>query len=286
MKEIKVGGVPEHFNLPWHLCREEGDFEKEEIKLSWKDFPDGTGAMCRALREEEIDVAVILTEGVIKDILAGSQVKIIQEYIGSPLLWGIHVEAHSEYNDLKSLRGTKAAISRFGSGSHLMAYVNAQRLGWDPEDLEFEIVKDIDGAVIALQDERAGYFMWEHFTTKPLVDRGVFRRLGDCPTPWPCFVIAAREDFLKKDTGVVQKMLQVLNERTRDFKSTPGIEKQLSERYEQKEEDIREWLKITDWSQDQISAKEIDRVQQQLKDLNLIDQKSDNSFVVADLSKF
>jgi hypothetical protein len=25
------------------------------------------------------------------------------------------------------------------------------------------------------------------------VDKGIFRRIGDCPTPWPCFVIAVRE---------------------------------------------------------------------------------------------
>ena len=30
--------------------------------------------------------------------------------------------------------------------------------------------------------------------TKPLVDNGIFRRIADCPTPWPCFVIAVRDN--------------------------------------------------------------------------------------------
>jgi hypothetical protein len=34
--------------------------------------------------------------------------------------------------------------------------------------------------------------------TKPLVDKGIFRRIGDCPTPWPCFVIAVRDEILEK----------------------------------------------------------------------------------------
>ena len=32
MKTIRIGGVPEHFNLPWHLAMEEGNFEKENCK--------------------------------------------------------------------------------------------------------------------------------------------------------------------------------------------------------------------------------------------------------------
>lgn len=280
MKKIRVGGVPEHFNLPWHLALENKHFHNRGLDLSWRNFPDGTGAMCKALRSEEIDVAVILTEGIIKDIISGNPVKIVQEYIGSPLIWGIHVAAGSDYETMEDLKEAKIAISRYGSGSHLMAYVNAKRLGWDTDRLKFEVVKDIDGAVDALETGKAGYFMWEHFTTKPLVDQGVFRRLGDCPTPWPCFVIAVREEFLEKDSEAIQEMLQTLNRITRDFKEIPGIGKQLAKRYHQKEEDIREWLKITRWSREPISKEELNRVQQQLEELELIPEKVKNSELI------
>ncbi len=133
MKNIKVAGVPEHFNLPWHMCIEDGTFKKNGLDVSWKDFPDGTGAMCKALRNKDVDVAVILTEGIIKDILNGNDAKIVQEYIASPLIWGIHVAAGSNYQDIQDLKNAKVAISRYGSGSHLMAYVNAKNLGWDPK---------------------------------------------------------------------------------------------------------------------------------------------------------
>ncbi len=280
MKKLKVGGVPEHFNLPWHLAIENEDFKNAGLEVSWKDFPDGTGAMCTAFRNNEIDVAVILTEGIIKDIIAGNSTKIVQEYIGSPLVWGIHVAAESEYNEIEDLKNAKVAISRFGSGSHLMAYINAKRLGWNPADLEFEVVGDINGAINALETGKAGYFMWEHFTTKPLVDNGTFRRLGDCPTPWPCFVIAVREEVLKNDSEAVNRMLEVLNNMTKNFRSIPEIEKQLAKRYQQKEEDIKEWLKITRWSSEIISAEELHRAQEQLFELDLIPQKVDNSALV------
>lgn len=273
MKTIKTGGVPEHFNLPWHQCIEEKLFEKEEINLEWKDFPEGTGAMCQALRSGELDVAVILTEGIVKDIANGNPSKIIQEYIGSPLIWGIHVAANSAYKDLKDLEGKKAAISRFGSGSHLMAYVNAQRNHWDLEKLDFEIVHTMEGAVKALKNDKAQYFMWEHFTTKPLVDNRTFRLISDCPTPWPCFVIAAREDILEKEPQTIEKMLKVLNSKTKDFKMQKNVDIELSERYQQKLEDIRKWLDLTRWSQNQIANAEIEEVVNQLLLLNILERK-------------
>jgi hypothetical protein len=85
-----------------------------------------------------------------------------------------------------------------------MAYVNAQNQGWNPEKLQFEIINNLEGAVKSLNEGSGAYFMWEHFTTKPLVDKGIFKRLGDCPTPWPCFVIAATDSFLGSQPGVLK----------------------------------------------------------------------------------
>jgi ABC-type nitrate/sulfonate/bicarbonate transport system substrate-binding protein len=276
MKSIKIVGVPEHFNLPWHLCLENGEFEKENIDLQWTDVPEGTGKMCQMLRDGSTDIAVILTEGIIKDIVDGNPSKIVQIYVESPLVWGIHVAAQSNYQSLTDLKKTKAAISRLGSGSQLMAYVNAKNQGWNTNELQFEIVNTIDGAVTALTEGTADYFMWEHFMTKPLVDKGVFRRLGDCPTPWPCFVIAVREEVLAKHPETITKLLGIINAKTRIFKAIPDIDKQLAKTYHQKIEDINEWIRLTEWSQKKIDAVLLDRIQNQLVELNIINSKSES----------
>ena len=200
MNKVNIGGVPEHFNLAWYLTLKNGEYKDENINLRWQDYPEGTGAMCKALRNEEIDIAVILTEGIIKDIIDGNPSKIVQTFVQTPLNWGIHVASNSPYKTVENLKGTKAAISRYGSGSHLMAYINAENNGWDLKtDLNFEVINNLDGGIEVLTAGAADYFMWEKFTTKPLVDNGTFRRIGNCPTPWPCFVIAVREDFIKRN---------------------------------------------------------------------------------------
>lgn len=274
MKTIKIAGVPEHFNLPWHLCIENGEFEEAGIDLQWTDVPEGTGKMCQMLRDGETDIAVILTEGIVKDITAGNPSKIVQVYVESPLIWGIHVDAKSNYTSLSDLENTKVAISRMGSGSHLMAIVNAQNQGWKTNDLQFEIVNTIDGAVEALSNGTADYFMWEKFMTKPLVHSGTFRCIGECPTPWPCFVIAVRNEVLEKHTQTIELILEIINTTTEEFKDIPSINRTLAARYHQKIEDINEWLAQTQWSQTNCSPETLNKVQNQLFDLNLIDKKS------------
>lgn len=271
MRKVKIIGVPEHFNLPWHMAIEEGAFEDRGIDLQWTEVPEGTGKMCQMLENRETDLAIILTEGICKSIVAGNPAKIVQGYIATPLLWGIHVGSKSRFQSISDLENQKTAISRFGSGSHLMAYVNAQRERWDTEMLRFEVIDDLEGAVKALTEGTADYFMWEHFTTKPLVDNASFRRLGDCPTPWPCFVIAATDDFIKKNPSTLKHILEVINTYTTEFKQIPSIDRTLANRYGQQLEDIREWLSLTRWSQEQIETETIDNVQRTLLDLKLID---------------
>jgi ABC-type nitrate/sulfonate/bicarbonate transport system substrate-binding protein len=276
MTSLKIVGVPEHFNLPWHLCLENGEFEKENIDLQWTDVPEGTGKMCQMLRDGTADIAVILTEGIIKDIVNGNPSKIVQVYVESPLIWGIHVAAHSTFQNLADLENSKAAISRLGSGSQLMAYVNAKNQGWDTSKLQFEIVNTLDGGVTALTEGRADYFMWERFMTKPLVDKGIFRRLADCPTPWPCFVIAVREEVLAKQPETINRLLEIINAKTQNFKGIPNIVNLLATTYNQKTEDIEEWLSLTNWSQEKIDLDLLESIQKQLLELNIIDSKCDS----------
>lgn len=270
MKTVRIIGVPEHFNLPWHLCIENGEFDEMGIDLQWTDIPEGTGKMCQMLRENETDLAIILSEGVIKDIAANNPTSIIQEYVSSPLLWGIHVAHNSDFKTVKDLQNRKVAISRYGSGSHLMAIVHAKQNNWDINSLQFVVVDTIDKAVLALQNNEADYFMWERFMTQPLVDDKIFRRIGECPTPWPSFLLVGTTQFIQENRVTIDNILDVINNTTTEFKYIPSIDRTLSNRYNQKLEDTQAWLSLTRWSQKQLSANSFNKIQQHLIDLDLI----------------
>ncbi len=275
MQTITIGGVPEHFNLPWHLAIEEKKFQKKGIHLHWKDFFGGTGAMCNALREGSIDIALILTEGIIKDIINGNPSKIVKVYVQSPLLWGIHVAASSSFKAVKELENASIAISRFGSGSQLMAKVNAYNQGFDVETLDYKIVKNLNGGIEALSNGIADYFLWEHFTTKPYVDMGIFRRIGSITTPWPCFVMAVRNEVLEKNEASIQTVIKVINKQLLEFKNpleNKALVSLFSQRYQQKTDDVKAWLAITEWNRKKgVSKKIINTIQNKLVTLNVIE---------------
>ena len=265
MEKINIGGVPEHFNYPWHFGIENELFKSKGIDLNWKDYPGGTGDMCKDLRSNQLDIAIVLTEGIIKDIIIGNPSKIIQTYVESPLLWGVHVSYNSNFKHIKDLKGKTAAISRKGSGSHLMTYVNAINNKWDiKSDIKFQTVYDINGGVNALSNGTADYFLWEKFTTKPYVDKKTFKSLGDCATPWPCFMIASTNQFLKKNNNVIELLLNTINSITQNIKNIINIDQTLSKCYDLNNKDVTNWLKLTNWSQKKPSEKEIIEIQKKL----------------------
>ena len=234
--------------------------------------------MCKALRAGDVDIAIVLTEGIIKDIADGNPSKIVQTFVKSPLIWGIHVGAKSSFKNIEDLEHATIAISRFGSGSHLMAIVNAYNQGWDITNLKFKVIGNLQGGIDALTNGEADYFMWEHFTTKPLVDNGTFRRIDDCPTPWPCFVIAVRDEVLENNFEEVKKVLDIINSKTKDFKKIDAIDKILAARYEQQLEDIQQWLKITEWNDGKpITKNKITRIQNKMVQFNVIEEKKNSS---------
>jgi len=284
LKELTIGGVPEHFNLPWHLAIESNKFSDKGINLNWIDIHGGTGAMCKALREKSIDIAIILTEGIIKDIINGNNAKLVKFYVKSPLLWGIHVGYPSKYTSVRELEKAKIAISRYGSGSHLMAIINAQTQGFDLKNLDFEVIKNLNGGIKALKNNTAAYFLWEHFTTKPYVDDKIVRRIGNLEAPWPCFVMAVRNEILDNDKDTIKTIIKVINKQLLVFEN-PLKNKELialfSKRYNLKVSDIRDWLKITEWSRkNTISKKKINTIQQKLKQFGVIENSVPTSSLI------
>lgn len=274
---IRVGGVPEHFNYPWALAISKALFQNQDFDITWQDYPGGTGAMARDLRENALDLALMLTEGAITDIIKGNPSKIIGTYVASPLTWGVHVSANSSYQELSDVENPTFAISRYRSGSHLMAFVLAQSLNWPLDTLQFEVVGNFKGAQEALGEGRAQLFMWEKFTTQPTVDSGEWRRIAECPTPWPCFVLVARQEIIDNFTPQLLKILEIIRESRQILDQTSTIE-YISQRYQLENSQVMEWYAQTQWlCEAQIEGNTLENTQKILQDLQIIEHSASYS---------
>jgi ABC-type nitrate/sulfonate/bicarbonate transport system substrate-binding protein len=256
MRKIRIIGVPEHFNFPWLKVVEEQPFQAEGLLLEWTDEPKGSGAMNKALREGRADVAVVLTESFIKDRIEGNPGKIIGYHVQSPLIWGIHLSSRHSDKALADLSDVPFAISRYGSGSHLMAFLLARKMGWDTNRLQFELIGDLEGAKVALEAPEPKVFLWEKYMTKPLVDKGLFYRVGEIPTPWPCFVVVASPDVLQNHPDFLKRLRDLVYKKSSSLLEDGQLPSLLSQKYGILEEDIEAWLSQTEWARQAVISKE------------------------------
>lgn len=269
--KIRIGGVPEHYNLPIHLANEAGAFSKRGIDLEWTDFGGGTGQMTKALRDNEIDACVLLTEGIIADIINGNPSKIISEYVLTPLTWGVHTGANNPLEHYHEIYDKRYAISRFGSGSHLMAIVDAESKGYKLKKDQFEVIKNIQGALPSLANNDTDVFYWEKYTTKPYVDSGQLKRIGEYRTPWPCFVIAARDEFLKQHPEQVIRLLRIIHDQCDRFMLNIDAPAIVASRYGIDVNDAERWYNSTEWAiHGWVSDKMIENVIYHLRSAEII----------------
>ena len=274
-KRFAVGGVPEHFNLPWYRAAEREVFADDGLEYEWTSYPGGTGAMLSDLDDGKLDMAVLLLEGVVAHIAAGGDAAILGTYVDSPLIWGVHVHHESSFESVDDLQGRTFGISRPRSGSHLMSFVLASQQGWSPtEDIELALVRNLEGAREALAAGEADGFLWEKYTTKPVVDSGEWRRVGECKTPWSPFVIATRRGFAKERGDdielVVRGIKGLIDEMTSDKEGTIA---DISDRFGQKPEDARQWLSETHWVCElSVDSDDLHRVVDILQQVGVLDE--------------
>ena len=204
--------------------------------------------MCSSLRAGELDLAVMVTEGAVRDILLGNPSRIISHYVDTPLTWGLHVGAGTEIRSPDQLESVPIAVSRLNSGSHLVALSYAHEKGWQPNDKEIEVVNDLPGAIERLKAPEPAVFFWEKYTTKGLVDDGTLRRLDEHRSTWPAFVIVASEAVLAAHPKEVGRLLKVIRDQAAGLmqkKSAPEI---IAQRYKMSVADAREWFAGVNWN--------------------------------------
>jgi sulfonate transport system substrate-binding protein len=270
--KIRIGGVPEHFNLPWKLCIESGSLSELNINVTWTDFYSGTGAMVQALNDGSIDMATLLTEGAVAALAKDdSQFELYSFYTKTPLIWGVHVPIESDIKELKDINKGVFVISRYGSGSHLMAYLLAESLGFDLDSLKFKIIDNLNGARKLFKRGGNYVFLWETFMTKPYVDNGEMHRISDFPTPWSCFVTCVRKSVFNNHKEKISSLMHNVLSTANELKKSPLAEKLIAREYKLEIADVRNWLQTIEWqSSINLNQKLIKKVKNKLKQLDII----------------
>lgn len=240
--------------------------------------------MNQALRNDEADVAILLTESFLKDAEAGNPSKMIGYHVETPLIWGVHIRANSTVNSLSELNNKHFLVSRIGSGSHLMALVLGKQEGWQKEALSFEIINNMDGAKEAMDSGNEGIFLWEKYTTAPVVKNGTMKRIGEIPSPWPCFVMVATDKALAQFGSLILEIRDKLYEISEAFSAHENRSRILAEFYQLDQNDVEKWLEQTKWCvEGKVSTSELKFAMTTMVDLGILKgELSLDSFLVSE----
>ncbi|KAF8071884.1 hypothetical protein FPV67DRAFT_1560629 [Lyophyllum atratum] len=240
---LRVGYVREHFSSP--LLQFAAVDEGKTFTLV--ECPSGTGQLISRLTNDEIDIAIALTDPLISGIANGSKAyKLVGSFVSTPLNWAVITGKDAKFEAIPNLENTTIGISRHGSGSQTMAYVMALQQGWSTDSLQFQVNNDIRGLINSVNDGSTSAFMWEWFTTKPFADAGEVKFIGSVPTPWPSWLIAAHPSSTRAPVDEVRAFLEGLTKYVVAFDSSENREhanvKFIETNFGYPAKDIKAWL--------------------------------------------
>ena len=188
--------------------------------------------MITSLSTNELDIGIGLTEAWVSGLAkAGTEGRaapyaLVGTYVESPLRWAIStggkrkdIGVNADPGEwVKELRGRKMGVSRVGSGSYVMGFVVADKMGWlttaaaaatagtgeeQKQQQPFEVVplQTFEKLREGVNSEEGGagaadFFMWEHFTSKRYFDNGEIRKIGEILTPWPGWHVVAKPELV------------------------------------------------------------------------------------------
>lgn len=250
MQTLRVAYIPEHFSTPLFLAEKHGFYNSHDLKIEFVKVPEGSGRLIQLLNANEVDIAIGLTEAFIADIAKGNQnVHILDTYVASPLLWAVSTGYDREISNVKDL--IKIGVSRIGSGSYIMSFVLANKLGISPFS-EFEVLSNFKNLrdSVNLKDtvSLSDAFMWEYFTSKKYYDSKEIKQIDQIYTPWSSWVVAGSSDALKKP---LKSFIDAVGEGIDYFNDNldEGI-KYIYENLDYSEEDAKEWSKTVKFNAD------------------------------------
>ncbi len=275
-------GVPEHFNLPWLLALDDGAFAEVGVDLEWTDAPGGTGEMSQALFHGETDMALLLTEGAVTSILTGNPCHIRSAYVDSPLIWGVFTGVGgAKAPDGRA--GAPFVISRFYSGSHLMAFVYADRLRRKVSKTDFVLVGNVDGAEKALAENPDQLFLWEKNITLPYVDRKKMNLIDECSAPWPAFVLVVRNDLPTEKLEAIDRAMKVVRTYAEDLEESEEEGAELvAHLYDMSIKQANDWLQQVKFSRTgKVDPATLSTVADTLHHLGVLESAPDNKQIEA-----
>ncbi len=234
---MRIGGIPEPFNFAWKLAIERGLLKG----VTWSDWPGGSGAVCEAIHKADLDAGIVLTEAAVWYPNQNEAFTVVMPFTLSPLHWGIYAPSVAQPKDFFA---SKIAVSRLGSGSHLMVRVYAGQKGRDPKNMIFLPKGSFYAMYEAVMSGEADFFLWEKWYTRSFAGFGDLEEIDDFAAEWPSFVAVARQGFVAQLEAAVKVVMDLIS----SLQVSGQLESVIIERFGFSSAAAKAWLGENRWN--------------------------------------
>jgi ABC-type nitrate/sulfonate/bicarbonate transport system substrate-binding protein len=239
--------------------------------------------MLEALEKRELDLAILLTEGIAKHAICTGLTRIIGTFVDAPLPWGVHVSPNKAIGPMADLNANienlTFGISRFGSGSHLMAIVHACSLG--KRSPQFKVVNTMAGARDAMVAGEIDVFLWDVTTADVHAREGAWKCIGTVSGDWPAFVFAVRSDVDETTLSKIRLFMAALESECSYMKShqSDSVE-YLQNKYSISPKQATEFISTIQWNaRPEFSAQALETVTKSLAAAGIIPDSASGDVV-------
>ena len=97
------------------------------------------------------------------------------------------------------------------------------------------------------------------------------KRIGEVPSPWPCFAIIATNKALAEFGDLIIRLRDMVYQESLSLQTSATAIEAISEKYELNAADVKAWFAQTSWAlNSEISKSQLDKSMTTMKELGII----------------
>ena len=218
-------------HLPFFVAQDKGFFKDEGINVQVVGPFDAGPAEMDALAANQLDMGYV---GIAPAVLAAAR-KIDLSIISGVNLEGSALATTTDINTIQDLKTKKVATPAPGSIQYVMLGMLLSKNSMSFADLDLlpGTIKPPDMPQALQTGQISGYFVWEPFVAKSLVD-GYGKALVESKDIWPghpCCVVVTRNAFSIDNDGVVAAVIRAHEKAVEFIAENPAEAKVIAQKW-------------------------------------------------------
>lgn len=229
-QKVKFGSATKqspNYEFFYLAAEHEGLWKRQGLEVEWIPFTAGS-MMYQTVAAGHISMGMSDVPSFLQAVVGGVQISAVAD-LKSPQLYALVVLPDSPIKDARGLKGTKIAITRIGSSTHIFGRFLAKKLGLE-KDIRFVGIGGFAPRMAALKSGEVQGMITGFASVANYLARDQIRRVVKIddylPKGWVNMIAFGRRDYLESKPQLAMKVVRGLLEAAEFVMSNQGWAKE------------------------------------------------------------